>query len=463
MNCDRATHLLNARIDGELAGDDALALDAHLAACAGCRQALMELELQDAALLRTFNPQNAVAAAIADRVLAELPDVAEPAATRSTIQQPNWPRTVAWAMAACIGLIAATVAFRLLHRTDLPQPPSQVPQPIAQLTFATGNVFVCPSGEDTWRPMVTGDSIAAGDKVRTADSAKCELQLIGGARVRLDCGTKACLTDAATVQVDAGQLWSAIPQNAVKPLRVLAGNSATITAHPALHEARPTQLEVACSTGSASIMVKRGGADVCTTGETKATTRLKGGDILCLPPQPPINFIERMTAADALFARPWQDDLLVLKPGDDLDVAERVGELLERIGFERIAASIGSTRPAATIPGPAEQDVRGRGQAWSTPFVCYVRGKSPVERESRRTAARLLADLAPASCIPDLIELLADEDTEVRGSVGIALRRLTGQDFGQASALCAESVNPAVVAMWRAWWKENKQRYGVAR
>ena len=47
-------------------------------------------------------------------------------------------------------------------------------------------------------------------------------------------------------------------------------------------------------------------------------------------------------------ASQWQDDLLILKPPDDLEVMSRVDDLLSRITLERGTSS---------SPGPVEQDV----------------------------------------------------------------------------------------------------------
>src|SRR5829696_377461 len=73
MDCEEAANLICARIDGELPVEDAsgVALEAHLAECAGCRATAEAMQLQDAALVRAFAPRRGVAEAVADRAVAE--------------------------------------------------------------------------------------------------------------------------------------------------------------------------------------------------------------------------------------------------------------------------------------------------------------------------------------------------------------------------------------------------------
>jgi HEAT repeat protein len=159
----------------------------------------------------------------------------------------------------------------------------------------------------------------------------------------------------------------------------------------------------------------------------------------------------------------WQDELLVLKPADDPEVIARAAELLKRITGERADLASAATATQATVapngPGPIEQDVRVHGQAWSASFACVVRQPTAKpDRDTRRTAAQLLADLAPPRCIPDLIELLADEDAEVRRHAATALKRLTGQTLGYSPDRCAAERDPIIVVEWRSWWAQQKLR-----
>ena len=92
MNCDLAANFIWARLDGELTGDDALELDAHLAECAACRAMVAEAEVHDAALVRAFSSRQVVAGTLADRVtrIIEAEAGAAPSAT-SRLPSRRWP------------------------------------------------------------------------------------------------------------------------------------------------------------------------------------------------------------------------------------------------------------------------------------------------------------------------------------------------------------------------------------
>src|SRR5262245_57697062 len=65
LDCERANNLISAKIDGEIAVDEATELEAHLSECAGCRATLAALTEQDAQLHRAFVPHRQASAAIA--------------------------------------------------------------------------------------------------------------------------------------------------------------------------------------------------------------------------------------------------------------------------------------------------------------------------------------------------------------------------------------------------------------
>jgi predicted anti-sigma-YlaC factor YlaD len=76
ISCERAAVLVERRLDGEASGQDAAALDAHVAGCPSCAD-LLDAEITiDAALASRFRgamPSAAFAAAVRTRVAAERP------------------------------------------------------------------------------------------------------------------------------------------------------------------------------------------------------------------------------------------------------------------------------------------------------------------------------------------------------------------------------------------------------
>src|SRR5438046_82970 len=69
MNCDNAINLISSLIDGELSSEDQSGLDAHLAACPGCRATLEALQGQNVALKSEIRPLAGRADAVADAVV----------------------------------------------------------------------------------------------------------------------------------------------------------------------------------------------------------------------------------------------------------------------------------------------------------------------------------------------------------------------------------------------------------
>ncbi len=450
-------------------------MDVHLAECEACRATLSEMERQDAGLLRAFLPRHVAANELADRVslmverehdlsargLQRDDDRGRPrpplaatqigeAAMRST---GDWMQPVCdaasggmrtsrrptanWRLASILGLTTAAVAGCVVGIVFTRQPRTRPAgqyvvrsaPPVAQLTLATGEVFTCPSAETTWRPISPSAPIDLLAGIRTAES-KCELRLPDGSCVRLNSGTDARFTGARTVSVSSGELWCAVPRNAA-PLCVSSGQT-SVTAQVA-GSGQGTQFDLSRTGNAATVIVQRGTAEVVGNGPPAT---VHGGEILRAPSPSAVPVCS--AAPDPLLASRWQDELLLLKPGDDPDVAVRVDQLL---------ATIAADRETSESPGVTEQDVRRRGPVWCTPFACYIQ-KQPSGGEARRTAARLLADLSPPARIPDLIGLLSDSDGEVRSQAALALRRLTGQTLGYAPDRLAGA--PGAATAWRS-------------
>jgi anti-sigma factor RsiW len=470
VDCEQAANLIFARIDDELAAADEAALDAHLAECAACRATLEAAALQDAAMVRAFASGRDAAAALARRVehqvstFAPAPLVAAAAPDRVRHGLTRW---AGWMAAAAAGFVVAVIVTRPSNPSPTAQwtqpqisvqPAVQAADPIAHLAFTSGEVFACPSDDKPWQPIAPGDALAPGAKVRTADAAKCELTLPGGSRLRLNSGTELRLAAARDVHLAGGQIFSAVAPDAA-PLRIAAGDANVTTA------GRAAQLDVArvADAATATVTVVAGAAQV-NDGQGKAATTVRGGESLrvCATPAgvDPLPTFACEPVDDPLKATRWLDDLLVLLPPDDPELLTRVDALLTRIVAERSKRTV--------TPGPIESDVRARGVAWAAPIARYalnhLSAPSDADRAKRRAAARLLADLAPSSCIGDLIPLLADEDGEVRFHTAAALNRLTGQTLGFSPDQCAATPrDDAPVVAWRNWWAANRAQHPARR
>ena len=59
--------------------------------------------------------------------------------------------------------------------------------------------------------------------------------------------------------------------------------------------------------------------------------------------------------------------------------------------------------------------------------------------------------------VPDLIAVLDDKDNWVIRAAAVALRTITGQDFGP-SAHATSDEKAKSIAAWKAWWKRQNSR-----
>jgi anti-sigma factor RsiW len=122
MNCEEATNLISARLDGELDAESIAPLDAHLAGCEECRRTQAELEIQDASLVRAFGPYQESAIAVANRVTASVSAAAPQAGRLKRV----FGRVAALAAAAAVGFVAAIFYLNAHHHDRVVIAPSSV-------------------------------------------------------------------------------------------------------------------------------------------------------------------------------------------------------------------------------------------------------------------------------------------------------------------------------------------------
>jgi hypothetical protein len=173
---------------------------------------------------------------------------------------------------------------------------------------------------------------------------------------------------------------------------------------------------------------------------------------------------ETLTIADGRFgdkkqvenlmrATQWVDEILVMKGRDNPELARRIDDIFAQLGHEKMWYM-------------QAQEVRRLGDHCVVPLTRYIQSdrskNNPDEQTKRREAARIIGDVATTWAIPELINLLADDDGDVRYAAATALQRLTGQNLGRQPAqwrdqtwmTCAPSIN-----QWHGWWEQNKQKF----
>jgi hypothetical protein len=453
VNCETATHLISAKIDGEIAPADRAALEAHLEECAGCRATADVLTGLDSEIDQAFGERRSMATAVAERVISQIR--VEPvshvreSATRSFWA--NWGRPL---IAAAAGFGLAIVLMRPWDKANVPvanattgTSPVRVAvnpttKPIAQLALATGEVFVCPSNSDEWRALDTGGSVQAGTKVRTGKKAMCEFNLNDGSQVRMNADTQMTMASARRVEVTGGQVFSSVrPQEAGDPFVLKTSPSqATLTGVGTAFDVSCSPAKTVCTVVEGSIKMEAGGKE--NTVRSRESLTLADG-----------NFSDKKVVENLMQATQWVDEILVLKGRDNAELAWRIDDIFAQLGHEKMWYM-------------HAQEVRRLGDHCVIPLVRYIQSDrsqaTQDDQSKRREAARIVGDVATTWAIPELINLLADSDGEVRYPAAVALRRLTGQSLGrrpeewrdQSLMTCTPSID-----QWHTWWEQNKSRF----
>lgn len=93
--------------------------------------------------------------------------------------------------------------------------------------------------------------------------------------------------------------------------------------------------------------------------------------------------------------------------------------------------------------------------------VAPERGLHDPVASTRMAALREVSRTSDPRYLPDLIEMLDDEDPSIRLLAGAALEQMTGRDTGYL-AHASPSERRAQVAAWRRWWDERQVSPGVA-
>jgi hypothetical protein len=152
-------------------------------------------------------------------------------------------------------------------------------------------------------------------------------------------------------------------------------------------------------------------------------------------------------------ATQWVDEILVMKGRGNPELTRRIDDIFAQLGHEKMWYM-------------NAQEVRRLGDHCVVPLARYIqsdRSKRTVDdRSKRREAARIIGDVATTGSIPELINLLADDDGDVRYAAATALRRLTGNDHGRAPQQWRDqplmTCTPQIED-WHAWWDKNKRRF----
>jgi ferric-dicitrate binding protein FerR (iron transport regulator) len=387
------------------------------------------MKLQDADLVRAFLARRQAAEVVSRRALERLRAEAHPPRVRR-----------AWSSLATAAAAGFLLAVGLLRPWQGPREvaPMLIERPIARMALATGPTEVRPPkgarpGPIPWFACPESSPIEPGACVRTGPQGYCELDTPDGSQLRLNTETEVRLKEPRQVDMARGELWSSVADDAA-PFEVHTADAQI--------SARRAKFDLRCPTDETVLTVVEGEATVQDGGRARTVTageqvKIVGGRIA-----------EEKKLADPLYDTRWMLDLLALKGADNVEFAERLNDLLSRIGDAKLSSL-------------HEDEIRRLGEPAVWPLLRFLAlSRAENEPEKREIAARIVADLAPPRAVSDLIDLLADQDPQVRSEVARALQRLTGRDQGRpADEWRADWIHcEPTQRQWRQWWAERHER-----
>jgi hypothetical protein len=433
MNCEIATNLISSRIDGEISAADQSLLDEHLATCAGCRATMDVLSAQDSDLTRAFAPRRQAATAVADAAIARI--------HREQVQslRPRRFGFLTMLVSAAAGFALALLIIRPWQKpTAGPIGPitttQQVPTTpaIAHLALATGAIEVQPPGKTTWEVMPTGAAIAPNSKIRTPDKVRCEVVMADQSTIRLNYNSEVEIGSGRDFKLASGQMYSSVAK---------ADKEFTVSVAQASITALGTEFDIAADAQKTTLTVVEGSTRVKGRGGERIVN--SGNQISIVAGTP-----GELEAVSSLpVATRWVNELLMMKGRDSEELRKRVDMLLAAIGNEKMMYMF-------------EDEIKALGDHCVLPLTRYV--QSPLSaRDSRKRhqAARILTEMAQPWSIPQMIELLEDNDGEVRFYAARALHRLVGQNMGRNPEDWRNQKYVNTLNEWQKWWQSHKDRY----
>lgn len=467
MDCQTIQDQLSALQDGALDRQKALLVEAHLADCELCREQKHALSTLDASLSRAFASERRAADRVAAGVLGHL--AAAAVSESRPHSAPPWRRALGYLIAMAAGFLLAGVWFRPWQQSAGVDGPTVTDravrmdglaglpggdheqvrdaEPVAHLVHTIGPIAYRPPSGSDWQQVDSTQlqvfSCPSDSSVRTAPGALAELETLGGSRIRLNESSEVAFVSDQELELKQGQIWCRAA--GADTLRVTTGDSQAAPSRPAHLKAlvcgTSGEFVAACSPAqSVEVVSAAGNVEVSAGGQAQVLTAGRSCTISSG------EFEIRDSEEDLVHAQRWMQPLLTLDGHGNPELVQRVDDLLARIGRTKLAWLY-------------EQDLRNLGEYAVLPLMRFVQSQtSRDEPLRRRTAMAILADTAPIWMVPDLIEMLEDDDPDIRVDAARGLTRLTGTNHGlEPETWGTETAHlTGITEQWRQWWQRHR-------
>ncbi len=431
MICSDVVNLLSTWMDGELTGQQAEAVQKHVASCPSCDALAVELRQLHRDIQEQFQSVSQSGSRVADRVVNQLPLQTESvvAVKRSS----PWPSVASIVASVAAGFVLAMCTIPrdrppLIEKAEA----IVVPATFAAVGASTGPLEVSPIAGSVF---ARHDSplLAVGMKLRTGKH-KSEFVTPAGATIRLDADTEVSFPTTDELVLESGRMWCRTGENAAK----LAISSCGTT------------IEVAAATCDVSCDAD-GGELIALAGEVRIVgndwqSNVQGGKKVSFTSR---SIVETRAVTNAIIETRWVHDLLRQRPRHDGELEERVEKLWASLGYSKLRYLY-------------VDELRAIGSSCVGPLTAFLASEKDIHQKDHRRglAAEIVGDVADFGTLERLVDLLNDRDAEVRMHMARGLKRITGRDLGLSpdqwrNASVEERTQG--VTRWRTWLQNRAQ------
>jgi len=433
MTCDEIQGLLSAFLDGEPEGAP---VEAHLAACEGCRAVFESMKADHVALQAALSPLGAAAGRAADEFSRGF---------RVPRARAAWPLAMA---AGVVGFVAGALALSLLReppetgavRQELAEVRSRFEKlagdyesykrgGLGRLTYLLGSLEISEGG--AWGPAYIGMPLPPGAAVRTTPGSKAAFHMADGSEVRMNESTEISFDGGRDVRLASGEAWARVKPGD-RPFEVKTRDGRV--------DVLGTEIGVRVEARYTVLLVFEGLARIA---NARGQREVKAGQGAVVDK----DVINASTVTQMERATRWMLDLLVARGRDNPELNTQIAKLFQMMG-------------EAKVEYMTEEEIKSYGSTCTIPIARYLESPECAARpDVRKKAVRILSEIGDWYAVDAYLKLLEDADASVRQLAARGLQRVTGQDFGRDAQFWG--VGPAdqraaAAKQWRDWWTRTR-------